>query len=102
MDFFIPSVTNELEKMSLFKTREWWSYQTEEKEIYSPEGLVVTTGINKDFPGSSLVVSGSLGGTLRVFDPSLSSQDASNTASLLLEVFLPQPVIKILAGQFTR
>ena len=102
MDFFVSSVTNELEEMSLFKTREWWSYQTEEKEIYSPEGLVVTTGINKDFPGSSLVVSGSLSGTLRVFDPSLSAQDSSNTASLLLEVFLPQPVIKILAGQFTR
>ena len=54
--------------MSLFKTREWWGSNPESQgEIYSDETLVVSTGFKDVVNGStsSVIVTGSLAGTVR-------------------------------------
>ena len=83
--------------MSLFKTKEWWSYTPDSpKEPHSPKGLVVASFGGVGASHSSVIVTGSLSGTVRIFDPTLGQN------SVLLEAKLPNPVLELEVGQFSR
>ena len=89
--------------MSLLQARGWWSHASTEDDEYDTGGLLVTA---LDDDGDDKIVTGSLSGLLRVWQPScqLSRADAEPSGSvhdLLLEKRLPAPILQIAAGRFS-
>ena len=89
--------------MSLLQARGWWSHASTEDDEYDTGGLLVTTLGDSS---SDKIVTGSLGGLLRVWQPScqLARPDAppgTSVHDLLLEKRLPGPILQLAAGRFS-
>lgn len=93
--------------MSIFQAREWWSF-TPDPEVDEGKSTSVSIAI-RAFPGatrnqSDVIVTGSLSGTVRFFSP-FSCDDSGDRdvtfspANLLLEMQLPEPILKIDIGR---
>ena len=102
--------------MSLFKTREWWAYDSGAgpEELYSSNSLAIQPFKHLTGNNTNLVITGSLTGVLRIFNPALrniSSNDKddqgkkgkpNSSVDLLLEANLKSPILEIEVGQFSR
>ena len=105
--------------MSLFKTKEWWSYDSggSPDDLYSSNSLAIHPFKHLTGSNTSLVITGSLKGIVRIFNPALrcaSSDDETNkqdlkgssksssSVDLLLEANLKSPILEIEVGQFSR
>ena len=105
--------------MSLFKTREWWTYNSGAgpEELYSSNSLAIHTFKHLTGNNTNLIITGSLTGVVRIFNPALQAQssrssnekedrterlNSSSSQDLLLEANLKSPVLEIEVGQFSR
>ena len=105
--------------MSLFKAREWWSYNSSAgpEELYSSYSVIVAPFKHLTGSHTCLIVTGSLTGIVRIFNPAVRQHhqpdDHENLASnkdttsspnddLLLEINLKSPVLEVEVGQFSR
>ena len=106
--------------MSLFKTREWWTYDSGAgpEELYSSNSLAIYPFKHLTGNNTNLVITGSLTGVVRIFNPALRSinsngddtddqgttgqSNASSSVDLLLEANLKSPILEIRGGQFSR
>ena len=107
--------------MSLFKTKEWWSYNSGAgpEELYSSNSLAVHPFKHLTGTNSNLIITGSLTGIVRIFNPALrgnvgkeeadkskndSKRNPSSSTSidLLLEANLKSPILEIEVGQLSR
>lgn len=110
--------------MSLFKTKEFWSTENSTQELFSPYSLLVAQfkGLLDSPTGFfiliffnlkkvsiyhscylDIVIVGSLGGTVRIFNPLGERLDSSSTAprpeTLILETNMGKPIIQIAKGR---
>lgn len=105
--------------MSLFKTKEWWSYDSGAgpEELYSSNSLAIHPFKHLTGTNSNLIITGSLTGILRIFNPALrsnvkndennknnikSQRNTSSSVDLLLEANLKSPILEIEVGQLSR
>ena len=107
--------------MSLFKTKEWWSYDSGAgpEELYSSNSLAIHPFKHLTGTNSNLIVTGSLTGIVRIFNPALSNKvksedsdkgknelqgnpSSSSSVDLLLEANLKSPILEIEVGQLSR
>ena len=66
--------------MSLFKTKEWWSYDSGAgpEELYSSNSLAIHPFKQLTGTNSNLIITGSLTGIVRIFNPALRSNVQSD------------------------
>ena len=107
--------------MSLFKTKEWWSYDSGAgpEELYSSNSLAIHPFKHLAGTNSNLIITGSLTGIVRIFNPALRNKvknegtdetknelrgnpSASSSVDLLLEANLKSPILEIEVGQLSR
>ena len=107
--------------MSLFKTKEWWSYDSGAgpEELYSSNSLAIHPFKHLTGTNSNLIITGSLTGIVRIFNPALSNKvknegkdetknelqgnsSSSSSVDLLLEANLKSPILEIEVGQLSR
>ena len=106
--------------MSLFKTREWWRYDSGSgsEELYSSNSLAIQPFKHLTGNNTNLIITGSLTGVLRIFNPAFrirgkvdnakdegttgQSNSSSSSVDLLLEANLKSPILEIEVGQFSR
>ena len=105
--------------MSLFKTKEWWSYDSGAgpEELYSSNSLAIHPFKQLTGTNSNLIITGSLTGIVRIFNPALrsnvqsdennknnikSQRNTSSSVDLLLEANLKSPILEIEVGQLSR
>lgn len=108
--------------MSLFKTKEWWSYASGAgpEELYSSNSLAIHPFKNLTGTNTNLIITGSLTGIVRIFNPALTnenndddakenekqtkgqSESSASSVCLLLEANLKSPILEIEVGQFSR
>nr|XP_023015826.1 protein PTHB1 [Leptinotarsa decemlineata] len=86
--------------MSLFKTRVFWSTQSEDDEYFDQNSLILSK-LNTE---SDYIISGSQSGVLRIFKPSciLSENDRINgyvATDLLIEKLFDYPILQIGTGR---
>ncbi|CAH1154117.1 unnamed protein product [Phaedon cochleariae] len=85
--------------MSLFKTREFWTVQSEDDESFD-QNSCITTILNSD---SDYIISGSHSGVLRVFQPSCSLTENGLSGfiptDLLIESILESPILQVGCGR---
>jgi hypothetical protein len=98
--------------MSLFQAREWWGVGGDPTDGYDAGGLLVAAlgdgaagggGADGDATGDK-IVTGSLGGVLRVWAPSGpvgAAGPAATAQDLLLEERLHAPILQLAAGRFS-
>ena len=87
--------------MSLFKTKELWSFTNSTNENYTSRSLAFFPSENvlaSKFR-TSLIFTASVEGQLRLYHPIL---QASNSDGLLLELDLKLPILQIDVGNFSR
>ncbi len=90
--------------MSIFQVREWWSTDGDQDEDDVSNASSVSLGVFPqagDSEHADLVVSGSLGGVIRVYSPfkETPDEDKSNAANLLLEKQLDDPILQTAIGK---
>ena len=110
------------EDMSLFKTKEWWSYDSGAgpEELYSSNSLAIHPFKDLTGTNTNLIITGSLTGVVRIFNPALrnvnndeqgtenekhikgQSESSPSSVYLLLEANLKSPILEIEVGQFSR
>lgn len=110
------------EDMSLFKTKEWWSYDSGAgpEELYSSNSLAIHPFKHLTGTNTNLIITGSLTGIVRIFNPAVSnvhhdgdakesekhikgqSESSPSSVYLLLEANLKSPILEIEVGQFSR
>ena len=107
--------------MSLFKTKEWWSYDSGAgpEELYSSNSLAIHSFKHLTGTNSNLIITGSLTGIVRIFNPAIRgdvkdkgagkrsnknhlNSSSSSSADLLLEANLKSPILEVEVGQFSR
>ena len=105
--------------MSLFKSKEWWSFDSGAgpEELYSSNSLAIHPFKHLTGTNTNLIITGSLTGVVRIFNPALQSggtnkkenekhdknlPDNPSLADLLLEANLKSPILEIEVGQFSR
>ena len=107
--------------MSLFKTKEWWSYDSGAgpEELYSSNSLAIHPFKHLTGTNSNLIITGSLTGIVRIFNPALRGNvkdegtnkknnesqinpSSSSSEVLLLEANLKSPILEIEVGQLSR
>ena len=87
--------------MSIFKTKELWSYSNANSETYTTRSLAFYPSENilpSKFK-TSLIFTASVEGNLRLFHAVLQE---SNSDGLLLELDLKLPILQIEVGKFSR
>ena len=107
--------------MSLFKTKEWWSYDSGAgpEELYSSNSLAIHPFKHLTGTNSNLIITGSLTGIVRIFNPALRGNvkdegankknnesklnpSSSSSEVLLLEANLKSPILEVEVGQLSR
>ena len=92
--------------MSLFKTREWWSLDSSNPEIYSPDAFKVARFKKLTGRESDLILTGSLSGNIRIFNPypvhTEGSEQTFGPENLILEMNLGKPILHIATGRLSR
>lgn len=88
--------------MSLFKSKEWWSVNLNETDLYDSQCLLVSI-IGKDRYQSILL--GNHEGFFRVYGPTSGMTEAGDVigyrpTDLLLETQLPAPILQMAVGIF--
>lgn len=83
--------------MSLFKAREWWSVKCGEDETFQTNHMCIA---KCDKTAKQFIVVASVEGYLRIYDPTLSSNNL--TSHLLLETQLNYHIIGVQSGRFTK
>ena len=87
--------------MSIFKTKELWSYSNANSETYTTRSLAFYPSENilpSKFK-TSLIFTASVEGNLRLFHAVLQEP---NSDGLLLELDLKLPILQIEVGKFSR
>lgn len=88
--------------MSLFKSREWWSTKCGVDETFGASHMCVAN--YEDIASGSvkqIIITGSLEGYLRIYDPQPPSETPSSS-DLQLETQLALPILAIETGRFNR
>ena len=92
--------------MSLFKTREWWSVDSSHPEIFSPDAFKVARFKKLTGRESDLILTGSLSGNIRIFNPypvyTEGSEQTFGPENLILETNLGKPILHISTGRLSR
>jgi hypothetical protein len=92
--------------MSLFKTREWWSLDLSSPEVFSPDCFRLAKFKKLTGRDTDLVLTGSLSGNIRIFNPypvpNETSDQSSGPENLILETNLGKPILQISTGRLSR
>ena len=86
--------------MSLFKTRELWEAQCGLNESFEPFSLCVCGDESSYGQENQIILTGSLDGFLRVYQPEFSTDD--HNTDLLLETQLSSPILALHTGRFSK
>lgn len=85
--------------MSLFKSRDIWSYQCGEDETFDNSSVVVADIRNR---GEDCIVVGSHAGYIRIFQPQSDAESDSldyKAIDLFIEIQLENPILQVAVGK---
>ncbi|XP_057670640.1 protein PTHB1 isoform X1 [Diorhabda carinulata] len=85
--------------MSLFKTRSFWSYRSDDEEYFDQNSMIITC-LNGD---SDYIITGSQSGVLRIFKPSCTIEDNEISGllptDLVIEKIFDKPILQLGYGR---